>query len=76
METSGETMTRAELAALPGEQHMDAYVTFEHGPDRAAIHHGVKDASVRYILMLYPDFASIRITRLIARTVSAYAGCQ
>jgi hypothetical protein len=56
-------MTRAEFAALPGDQHVSAYITFNHGPDRAAIHHDIKDASVRYTLSRYPTFESIRITR-------------
>ena len=68
-----EIMTRAEFATLPGEQHVDACITFDHGPDRAAIHHGVKDASVRYILSLYPVFDAIRTTRLIAPQLSVYA---
>ena len=68
-----EMMTRATFAALPGERQVDACITFDHGPDRAAIHHDIKDASVRYILSLYPAFDSIRITRLIAPQLSAYA---
>ena len=69
-----KTMTCAEFAALPGGQHVDADITFDHGADRAAIHHDVKDATVRYILALYPIFDSIRITRLIVPQPSAYAG--
>jgi len=68
------TMTRPEFAALPGAQHVDAYITFDHGADRAAIHHDLKDATVRYTLALYPIFDSIRITRLIVPQPSAYAG--
>jgi hypothetical protein len=68
-----EEMTRAEFAALPGEQPVDAWIAFDHGPDRAAIHHNVKNAGVRYTLSLYPAFDSIRITRLIAPRLSAYA---
>lgn len=73
-----EAMTRAEFAALPGEQHVDAYITFDHGADRAAIHHDVEDASVQYTLSLYPAFDSIRITRLIAPRLSfdAVAGAE
>ena len=59
-------MTRAEFTALPGVQHVNAEITFDHGPDRAAIHHDIRDASVRYVLSRYPAFDSIRINRLIA----------
>ena len=68
-----DIMTREQFAALPGDQHVDACITFDHGPDRAAIHHEIKNASVRYTLSLYPAFDSIRITRLIAAKLSAYA---
>ncbi len=67
-----ERMTRRQFSALPSGQHVDASVTFDHGSDRAAIHHDVRDASVRYILQLYPAFDSIRVTRMIAPQPSAY----
>jgi hypothetical protein len=59
-----EIMTRGKFAALPGEQRVDACIVFDHGPDRATIHHDVRDKSVRYTLSLYPLFDSIRVTRL------------
>jgi hypothetical protein len=59
-----EMMTREKFAALPGEQRVDACIVFDHGPDRAAIHHEVRNESVRYTLSLYPLFDAIRITRL------------
>jgi hypothetical protein len=64
-----EIMTRAKFAALPGEQHVDACIVFDHGPDRAAIHHDIKDKNVRYTLSLYPVFDSISITRLGPKAV-------
>jgi hypothetical protein len=69
-----KTMTRAEFAAVPGAQHVEAYITFDHGADRAAIHQDLKNATVRNTLALYPIFDSIRITRLIVPQPSAYAG--
>ena len=59
-----DILTRAEFAALAGGLHVDARIIFDHGPDRAAIHHYIKDMNVRYTLSLYPVFDSISITRL------------
>lgn len=58
--------SRENFAALLGGQHVDAIITFEHGPGRAVIHHSVTDASVAYILSVYARFTSIQITRVIA----------
>ena len=56
-------MTRAEFAALPGDDQVDVEITFNHGPQRAAIHHDLRRASIRYVLSRYPAFDSIRIVR-------------
>lgn len=58
-----EAMTRAEFATLPSGDRLEACVTFEHGPDRAAIRHDIRCATVGYILALYPTFDSIEIIR-------------
>ena len=65
-ETNMGKMTRAEFTALPGVQHVNAEITFDHGPDRAAIHHDIRDTSVRHVLSRYPAFDSIRVDQLIA----------
>ena len=59
-----DLLTHAEFAALAGGLRVDGCIVFDHGPDRAAIHHEIKDKSVRYTLSLYPAFDSIRISRL------------
>lgn len=65
-------MTRTEFAALPGDQRVDGCITFRHGPDQADIHHGIRNASVRYTLWQYPAFDSIWIGRVIPPRVSPY----
>jgi hypothetical protein len=59
-----DLLTRTEFSALAGGLRVDGCIVFDHGPDRAAIHHEIKDKSARYTLSLYPVFDSIRITRL------------
>jgi hypothetical protein len=55
------TMTREEFAALPDAQDLDIEITFDHGPERATIHHYIRGASVQYVLSRYAAFDSIRI---------------
>lgn len=71
-----KTMTRAEFAALPDAQQLDAEITFDHGPERAAIHHDIRGASVGYVLSRYPAFDSIRIIRVITPQTSVYASAS
>lgn len=67
-------MSRAEFATLPQERHVKACITFEHGADRAAIHHGVDGASVGYTLGRYPQFDSITVFAVMVPPQSIYAG--
>jgi hypothetical protein len=54
-----DILIRVQFTGPGSEQHMDAFLIFNHGADRAAIHHDIRREGVRYVLSLYPVFDSI-----------------
>ena len=59
-----ETLSWKDLSSLPRNLHIRGEVIFEHGPDRADIHHPLRDSSVGYILSHTPPFSSVRMCRV------------
>jgi len=59
-----ETLTWKEFGRLPHSLRVRGEIVFNHGPDRADIHHPLRDASVGYILSNTPPFDFIRFCRV------------
>jgi len=59
-----ETLTWKQFGSLPHSLRVRGEIVFSHGPDRADIHHPLRDASVGYILSNTPPFDSIRFCRV------------
>jgi len=59
-----ETLTWKQFGCLPRSLHVRGEVVFKHGPNRADIHHPLREASVGYILSNTPLFDSIRFCRV------------
>lgn len=57
-------LVRVQFIVPGGEHQVEAFLIFDHGADRAAIHYDIRWESVRYVLSLYPVFDSIWVKRV------------
>ena len=59
-----ETLTWKQFGCLPRSLRIRGEIIFDHGPDRADIHHPLREGSVGYILSNTPPFDFIRFSRV------------